>query len=295
MAKDIYIDYLLTLRKRSQFEPFELEWVPLYGIEKQTRWVRTEDTDFYGYGKDESILPGGRLASLLEKITPSIESYPYVWSLNGLKLDLEGYDFSINTRGDVIEIEPIAYIEALRRLGIPGEVPGVVKDYSEEKRVTGGHLTKFALTFEKAGPLSTLSFQMFSQNPVQLVSLVSERDLNGSSEPVEINLNALQVQEEADTITLLFGEPIFAKRLTFVLAQNNALSNQYHIAQQGEDFTYQPLSTDKEMLKDMISKYHHADTFMTDDVYTDEEIKDWSEGRKQAYIQWRNKVERGGV
>lgn len=293
MARKEYIDYLLSLKKSSQFAPFEIEWVPLYGIQKETRWLQTEDTDFYGYDEEDSILPGPQFKDLVNRLLPSIEEYPYTWPINGQKLDREGYDFSTTTTE--IEIEPVAYIEALRQLKIPGILPGVEKDYMEDKRVTGGHLTKFSLTFEKAGPLSTLSFQMFSQNPVHLVSLVSERDLNGSSEPIEVNLDALQIQQESDTVTLLFGEPIFSKRLTFVLAQNAALSNQYYITQEGEDFTYQPVASDRENLKGMISKHHHGQTFLTDDIYSDAEISDWSEERRTAYTNWRNKVERGGI
>ena len=294
MNNKIYINYLLSLKKETQFAPFEIEWVPLYGRERQVAWVQTPDTDFYDYDKENSIEPGELFLELLHKLTPSIEAYPYTWSINSQKLDLEGYDFHTDQNQRTIEIEPIAYIEALRQLGIPDELPDKTTPYLENKRVSGGHLSKLQLTFEKASPLSTLSLQMFNQNPVELLSLVSERDIAGSSEPIEIDLNNLQAQYQGDTVTLLFGEPIFTKRLTFVLSQDSALSNQFYINKEGEDFTYQAVKEDQQHLASMISKHHHGQSYLTDDIYSNEDIKDWSDARKTSYIKWRDSVIRGG-
>lgn len=283
----LYIDKLLSLKKNSQFEPFLVEWLPLYGVEKKSGWI----IDDHNNG-EEGIRSGERFTDLLNRLTPSISSYPYTWSLEGQKIDPLGYDFSSSTDYRELEIEQVAYLEALRKLNIPDIEPEGTLPYEEAKRVSAPHLTKMQLTLEKASPLSTLSFKFFSRNPVSLLSLVSERDLSGVSSPEEINLDQLELIQKEDTVIITFGSPIFTKRLTFVLGQRNATSNTYYINQEGEDFTYTPKGKDIERLKGFISNYNNKETFQTDDLYTDEEIKDWSEERKRAYVKWRDDNER---
>lgn len=283
----LYIDKLLSLKKNSQFEPFLVEWLPLYGVEKKSGWI----IDDHNNG-EEGIRSGERFTDLLNRLTPSISSYPYTWPLEGQKIDPLGYDFSSSTDYRELEIEQVAYLEALRKLNIPDIEPEGTLPYEEAKRVSAPHLTKMQLTLEKASPLSTLSFKFFSRNPVSLLSLVSERDLSGVSSPEEINLDQLELIQKEDTVIITFGSPIFTKRLTFVLGQRNATSNTYYINQEGEDFTYTPKGKDIERLKGFISNYNNKETFQTDDLYTDEEIKDWSEERKRAYVKWRDDNER---
>ena len=283
-----YIDFLLSLKKNSQFEPFVIEWLPLYGVDKRTEWVK----DLNNQGP-EGISPGPEFKDLLERLLPTIERYPYAWPLEGQKIDPEGYDFSHTESG--INLEPVAYTEALRVLGLSPMEPDKTNPYTESERVSAPHVTKFQLTLEKASPLSTLSFQFFSANPVELLSLVSERDLSGASSPETINLKQLQLQQSGDTVTVLFGKPIFTKRLTFVLGQKSATSNTYFVKQEGEDFTYQPENGDSEKLKGFVSTYHNGHTFQTDDILSDKELTDWSEDRKKAYLSWRREARKAGI
>lgn len=288
-----YINHLFTLHKESQFTPFWVEWLPLYGVERRRDFIIDDYTKDLEKETREGLVAGERFQDLLDRLLPTIEKYPYVWPLEGKSLDPEGYDFSMEKKKH-LEIERVAYQEAIRLLGIPPKTPSRFLDYNESERVTAPHLTKLQLTLEKSSPLTTLSFQFFSKNKVKLVSLISERDLSGGSSPQNINLAYLQVQQNEEEITLLFEKPVLTKRLTFVLAQENANTNKYHVNRIGEDFSYTPVDADYNYLKDMVSHYHHL-SFVTDDVYSNEEIKDWSDERKTAYQKWRNEQMRRGA
>lgn len=288
-----YINYLLSLTKSSLEEPYRIEWVPLYGTHKEVGYLANKyhlpGSEYKGVTVMEV---GADLTEILSLLTPMIERYPYAWPLEGQKLDPLGYDFHTNEEQEWFEIEPIARQEVWRKLGLVAPTPSISIPYVQPETVSGGHLTKFSLTLGKASPISLLSFQMQSSLPVRLASLLYESDISGYSEAQKVDLDYLQVEQSAENITLLFGKAIFAKRLTFVLAQDNAKSNTYYANQNSEDFNFRPTDEDALVIERTISKMERVQPnkaiYQTENIYTDEEIKDWSSERKAAYLEWRN-------
>ena len=283
-----YIEKLTSLTKASQFEPFRIEWNFLYGDKKEIGYLADA---YYLAGEtfaEKKIYEAGPLfQKLLDTLIPSIEKYPYAWGLEGERLDKWGYDFSFNSTVTSIEIGIVAKEEAWLRLGLTTDAPNDSYVYEGFGTVTGGHLSKFSLTLEKASPVSLLSFQMQATFPVRLASLVYESDLSGHNEARIVDLETLQVQQSAEVITVLFGKPIFAKRLTFVLAQDNAKTNTYYLTRSGEDFSYLSTEEDASALESLLNQEGQTMVYKTEAIYSDTEIKDWSEERKAAYIKWR--------
>lgn len=283
-----YIDKLLSLSKESYFLPFRVEWLPLYGTIKQVVYLADsyfeEGEEYQG---ENVIVAGTRFQEILDLLLPGIAAYPYNWSLEGQKLDVSGYDFELNSSSTILEIGVVAKEEVWNRLGLVAPSAPLASAYTQAETVTGGHLTKFSLSLEKASPISLLSFRMQSTLPVRLASLLYESDISGYSEAQKVNLDLLQIEQSAENITLLFGQPIFAKRLTFVLAQDNAKANTYYASQSSEDFTYRSTEQDQTLLEQLLLEDGETTVYTTENIYTDEEIEDWSEERKKAYFVWR--------
>lgn len=287
----LYIDKALQLSKADYFSPFLVEWTPLYATERQLAYLANDYQKAGTKWQEIQVLAAGpRLQSLLDLLFPSIPGYPYSWPLAGEKLDLLGFDFELQQNGAIFEIGLVASEEAWRRLNLVEPDAPIQKVYEQPETVSGAHLTKCSLVLEKTSPLSLLSFRMQSVFPVRLASLLYESDLSGYNEAQKVNLETLQVQQSAENITILFGQPIFAKRLTFVLAQDNAKTNTYYRSGTAEDFTYAATETDRTLMEQLLEEDGETTVYMTQTIYTDEEIKDWSASRKQAYLAWRTKV-----
>lgn len=294
----VYINRLLSLSKESFYAPFRIEWTFLYDTEKHIAYLENRYAEKGMTYDDQEVLGVGEdLQKTLDALLPAISDYPYTWPLEGQKIDPLGFDFSFNQALNEIDIEPVAKEEAWRLLELEAPSPALSTPYVVPETVSGNHLTKFSLTFQKASPISLLSFQMQSALPVRLASLVYESDVSGYSEAQKVNLDVLQVEQSKEVITLLFGEPIFAKRLTFVLAQDNAKSNQYYRTGSSEDFTYTADESDLSTLEEMLNRNGQTTIYQTDDIYTDDQIKDWSSERKAAYQKWRTQklASRGGI
>lgn len=283
----LYIDKLLGLTKAGAQDPFLVEWLPLYGTEPRRVYL----ADLYreqgeSYKETDILKAGTQLQTILDLLLPTIAGYPYVWPLNGQKLDAYGFDFELNGSETQLEILTVAKEEVWRKLSLRLPGASLISDYVQPEIVTGGHLTKCSLVLEKASPLSFLSFRMHSVFPVRLASLLYESDISGYSEAKKVNLGAIQLQQSNETITLLFGKPIFAKRLTFVLAQDNASGNTYYLSQEAEDFSLQLLPSDESLVDEWLEE-KNSRTYITNEIYSDEAIKDWSASRLEAYRSWR--------
>lgn len=284
----LYIEFLLSLTKSSLEDPFRIEWKPLYGTEKRVSYLANKYHLAGSDYKDTLVLSvGADFQKILDLLVPSIEKYPYVWSLEGQKLDPLGYDFSTDEDVESINIEAVAREEAWRKLKLVAPAPSISTPYTEPETVSGGHLTKFSLTLAKASPISLLSFQMQSTLPVRLASLLYESDISGYSEAQKVDLDLLQIEQSAENVTLLFGKSIFAKRITFVLAQDNAKSNTYYLNQVGEDFTYASDEKDQTTLENILKQEGNTVVYQTNEIYNDTQIKDWSVERLTAYLKWR--------
>lgn len=215
------VQNIISLSKESFFHPFRIEFTVMYQYEKEVHYIRDDRNNYREY-----IEPGEILSTLLDIIVEEkITEYPFEITDFNEGTPIDEIDFFTDSNASMIETTPF-FMRFLRDKGYIEEQ--VVYDEDPvDVWVQAPHLTKFQLTFEKASELSTLSFQLFSRYPVDLLSLVSERDLMGSSAPDVINLNNISMSTDNDTVTLMFAEPIFTKRLTFVLGQHNADENTY--------------------------------------------------------------------
>lgn len=284
----LYIEFLLSLTKTSLEDPFKIEWTPLYGTEKRTFYLANRYHLAESEFNNKLVLAvGPDFQAILDLLVPSIERYPYAWPIESQKMDPLGYDFSTDDNLTVIETEPVAREEIWRALKLVAPALSLVSPYIEPIEVSGGHLTKLSLTLGKASPISLLSFQLQSTLPVRLASLVYESDISGYSEALKVDLSLLQIEQSAEAITLLFGKAIFAKRITFVLAQDNAKSNTYYLNQTGEDFSYTSDEQDQTTLEEILKQDGKSVTYQTNEIYSDNQIKDWSSERRTAYLKWR--------
>lgn len=215
------VQNIISLSKESFFHPFRIEFTVMYQYEKEVHYIRDDRNNYREY-----IEPGEILSTLLDIIVEEkITEYPFEITDFNEGTPIDEIDFFTDSNASMIETTPF-FMRFLRDKGYIEEQ--VVYDEDPvDVWVQGPHLTKFQLTFEKASELSTLSFQLFSRYPVDLLSLVSERDLMSSSAPDVINLNNISMSTDNDTVTLMFAEPIFTKRITFVLGQHNADENTY--------------------------------------------------------------------
>lgn len=215
------VQSIMSLSKESFFHPFRIEFTVMYQYEKEVHYIRDDRNNYREY-----IEPGEILSTLLDIIVEEkITEYPFEITDFNEGTPIDEIDFFTDSNASMIETTPF-FMRFLRDKGYIEEQ--VVYDEDPvDVWVQSPHLTKFQLTFEKASELSTLSFQLFSRYPVDLLSLVSERDLMSSSAPDVINLNNISMSTDNDTVTLMFAEPIFTKRVTFVLGQHNADENTY--------------------------------------------------------------------
>lgn len=215
-----YINQIINLSKANAQEPLKIQYKFLDSI------------DMY-----EDYLPDGKIwlpemryknkpllkvntdtYEVLKLIFNSITSYPWVWELNGEKLDVYGYDMYIN--GNVLQFSPSALKAVQEHVGYePENVLETI--YSQPKFAYAPHLTKLSIELEKTSTISELSFQLHSIHPVKIAGIIYETTLSGEGQPMELNLEELDVQQSNQEIVILFGKPIVVKRLTITLAQNN--------------------------------------------------------------------------
>lgn len=215
------IENVVSLSKESFFHPFRIEFTIMHQYEKEVHYIKDERNDHSDY-----IQPGPVLEAFLDiLVEEKITSYPYEWLNVNKDTPIDEIDFFTDDSVKKIETTP-DFMRYLREQGfIEDEI--IYEESKVKEWVHAPHLIKMQLTFEKTSDVSTLSFQMFSRYPVNLASLVSERDLMGTHPPEVIDLNTVSTSVDGDTVTILFAKPIYSKRLTFVLAQYNADSNSY--------------------------------------------------------------------
>ena len=219
-----YINLILSLSKASPEAPFKLQFKYLNSIELETIYL--PDGFIWlpemVYDKKPLAVVDNNFYEILKHLLKSIESYPYVWPLESQKLDLYGYD--LYNEGNIFSFSPTALKVVQQALNYTAS-EALAQPYTQPEFVTAPHLTKLALTLQKPSVLSELSFQIQSVQPVRLASLVYESDLSNYTTPVRLNLEKLQVTQTNNVLHILFGESILVRRFTFVLAQDNLLSN----------------------------------------------------------------------
>lgn len=248
-----YANTILSLTKKGPQEPFLIRFSYLDERVVQERYLPDGKIFLSGMTHDKKTIVSvpENLNSLLETLLLSVSSYPYEWPLTGQKLDLSGYDLYETNKG--LFFSNAAIETAKKLLGI-NDSDSILKPFTKTEYVTAPHLTKLSLTLDKASVLSELSFQMHATHSVRLASLVYESDTAGYAPMVAVDLDKLQISASSDSITILFGKPILAKRITFVLAQDNAEANINLSAQNNYDYIHNLTEKDTEFVSEYLKR-----------------------------------------
>ncbi|EMF0415763.1 hypothetical protein I4L69_001644 [Enterococcus faecium] len=230
-----YIEKAFSVSKLDYFDPWKIEYIhPLDSNKKEIAYLENKYHLAGTTYQDCPVLKIGEdFAYILDQLFPRITRYPYQWPLEGQKIDPNGYDFysEHTTTGTTtfIEIVQSAKVIAWEKMNILSPIPELEFPVTQEEYVEGALLTKLSLTLGKAGPISTIAFNLHTTKPMELLSLVYEGDTTSYNVPKKINLEYLGVKQDSYTISIRLAKPIFAKRLTMVFGQNNADQNIYRI------------------------------------------------------------------
>lgn len=248
-----YANNILSLTKKGPQDPFLVRFSYLDEQTVQERYLPDGKIFLAGMNYDkQTVSPvSDSFGSLLETLLLSIDAYPYEWPLMGQKLDLSGYDLFETREG--IQLSNAAIETAKKLLGIQ-EPTAIEKPFTKASYVTAPHLTKLSLVLDKASVLSELSFQMHATHPVRLASLVYESDIAGYAPMIAVDLDQLQITASSDSISILFGRPILAKRITFVLAQDNAEANISFSGQTPYDYTHALTKKDEAFVAEYLKR-----------------------------------------
>lgn len=323
--KKNYIEYLYSLSKESPSLPWQIEYPnPLDVGKKIVLYLENFYYPAGSYLNDILVISIGEdFKYILDNLFPTINKYKYFWPLEGQVIDVSGYDFYSNFddtgNARYIEITDSARVIIWEKLNIKAPHEELEFFVTQEEYVSAKHLSKLQITFAKAGPVSEISLNLYTIKDVELLSIVYESDTTRYVVPKKINLNELTTINSSDVFTLKFGKPIFAKRLTIVIGQNNADINSYYIKDnnKNEESIYsEPKTIDEEINKNITSliernvnyidfsnmeetykeylknqkEIQSYNIYTTNEILDDSEIEDWSIERKNAYIKWREKA-----
>ena len=197
-----------------------------FGNEKQylTVYVVPPNSDYTQgeYKGFEVVKMGPNMEEVIKQLLPRIEKYPYRWELEGKKLDQFGYDLVCDmakgsTRVGKIDFTDIAFQEVSRYYSFtdPLPRPDIVTEYEVVERYGG--MVKVSVTLEKAQWVNHLSFDFFSEYPIEVASIMYQEDTMKYAPVYEINLGDVTTSSES----LSFGFPsVFAKKFTFIFVQS---------------------------------------------------------------------------
>lgn len=173
------------------------------------------------------------MSHILEKLHQRIESYPYHWALEGKKLDAFGYDLILSVASDVettslVEWTEVAETVIRRRLTIDPPTQGVWRELEEEEYIEGiGTGIQVEIEFEKAGPVNQVSLELMSAKDVELKGLLFQEDSKRYSAMKEIVLRETMVTKSNRSLNVNLPQPIYAKKLIFILVQEEYAVNRY--------------------------------------------------------------------
>jgi hypothetical protein len=203
-------------------------WVPMY-----------PDHELIGEEVEDIMVaePGVRLVEVMGWLHDRITRYPYYWPKEGTYVDKFGYDFEVDLVNDndtrKIEITQVAYDILREELRIPPPTPETEQevDVQYETVPGGGVLVKLSVTLATAQPVSEVSIAPFTKYPMELVSLMYEEDIETFHPKKEILLpqtaeSPTKFSQTTQSIRIQFPV-VTAKRLTFILRQQNHEKNSY--------------------------------------------------------------------
>ena len=214
------INQIISLTKKSEREPFLLQFKFLDGIDVQSHYLPDNKIFLKGMQFNGKTLSNvdSNFNDILTKLFQSIENYPWTWDLNGIKLD--SYGFDMYYQANQFRFSPTALTVIKGHIGYTPERT-LSSIYSTPQFAYSPFLTKLSIELEKTSVLSEFSLQMHSVQPVRIAGFIYESSINGESQPIQLNLDALKIDKSNETIIITFGEPIVAKRITLTLAQDN--------------------------------------------------------------------------
>lgn len=231
-----YIEKAYSISKQGYFDPWKIEFInPLDATTTITVFIENQYADA---GSTESDIPviiaGEDLTYILDYLLEhDITAYPYQWPLEGQKIDEKGYDFYCDSTTDNIptflEVVQSAKTIIWEKCNIQPPEPEYESSVTKEEFVKGTFLSKFSVKLGKASPVSSLSLNLHTTKPMELLSIVYESDITSYSDVKKLNMEYVTVNQDNYTLFIRLAKPIFARRLTFVLAQNNAEQNSYQV------------------------------------------------------------------
>lgn len=229
-----YIEKAFSISKADYFSPWKIEYAhPLDVNKKVTVYIENiYQTAGSTYNDNLVITAGSDLAYILDDIfTRLVDHYPYQWPLEGQKIDPNGYDFKTdyNSSGVTTTIEIVQSAKTIvwEKCSISAPTPVYESSLTQEETVSGSFLSKFSIQLAKAGPISTIALNLHTTKPMELLSLVYEPDTTTYQNAKKINLDYVNIYQDSYSMAIKLATPIFARRLTFVMAQNNAIQNAY--------------------------------------------------------------------
>lgn len=245
MQSAIYIEKSLSLSKDGYENPWRFEYLHPYDAQRkvvvyfENQWNESgstyKDKPVYGVGEE--------LGYILEQLLPRIEKYPYYWEMENQKINPIGYDFYTDQAVEgqsngMIEIVDASKVILWEKLRISPRVGQLIEPITHLEEVEGQFLVKFQLTLEKSGPVNEIDLNLHTIKPVELASLVYEEDTGRYVVPKEINITGLEIKSSTEGMQIRLPEPIYAKRFTFVLRQNEPTINKYNVPRAYSDKKY---------------------------------------------------------
>lgn len=231
-----YIEQAFSVTKQDTFSPWKIVYSHPFDVNKK---VSIYIADRYALADTsidniQVVEAGEDLKYILDFLVDRIaDKYPYQWPLEGQKIDNAGYDFRSNfnetAKVTVFDIVPSAKTIAWEKCRITPPIPMLERSLTQKEYVKGQFVTKLSIVLGKPSPISTFSIDLYAAKPMELLSLVYEEDTMNYHQAKKINLDYVAVLNDNYTLTIKLAQPIFAKRLTLVFAQNNAQQNSYQI------------------------------------------------------------------
>lgn len=241
----LYVEYALSLgiQKREGFWKIEYLHPEDANVKVQTLVPMTADHEMIGEEIDDILIarPGPKLVEVIGWLYNRINRYPYYWPKEGTYVDKFGYDFIVdfyNGKTSDIEITQIAYEILKEELGIKPPAPNAEHEVDVQNEIIegGGVLVKVSVTLAYAQPVSEFSLAPFTKYPMELASLMYEEDTETFHPKKEIVLSTaedslVKFNQSIQSIRVQFPV-VTAKRITFVLRQQNHEKNSYNTSEQ---------------------------------------------------------------
>ena len=241
----LYVEYALSFGIQQREGLWRIEYLHPEDANRkeQTLIPMTADDPMIGKEVDDILVarPGEKLIEVMGWLYNRINRYPYYWPNEGTYVDKFGYDFIVefyNGKTSKIEITQVAYDILKEELGIQPPPPDADREVDVVNEIVegGGVLVKLSITLAYAQPISEFSIAPFTKYPMELVSLMYEEDTETFHPKKEIVLSTAEdslVKFSQSTQSIRVQFPVVtAKRITFILRQQNHEKNSYNTSEQ---------------------------------------------------------------